>query len=172
MSIWVAITGALVTANCLLAWSSNSHGAKCLSMWTGGSFGLGLFLTTAGRLLAPYVGGFEAVWETVFHFPWQNVMMAEADLFLLVWLLNIIARNDDLQRYRWPLIGIQFTSLTLHLADMVAVHRYPDLYYGALDALLLSIIAINTFMSARHGVNMVSLLPFVRRLHHRSRHTG
>lgn len=157
MSPWVVIMGAAVTFNCLLAWSSDSHGAKCLSMWIGAGFVLGLAITTASRI-APIL--------TVFDYPWQNLVMSVADLGLLAWLTVILRKNSDIRGIGRLLIALQCCSLFSHWLDLTTLHNLKRVYYGALDAIEAFMIVLNLYKSARHGVDLGNLLFRVRGVHY------
>lgn len=159
MSVWVYIVGAVISGNCLTAWASHSHGAKCLAMWVASAYGLGLLLMLIAPAMLPEL--------FILDFPWANVLGAGIDLFLLAWLLKIITRNDDLISHWRPLVVAQFSTIILHAFDVATRHIFDKFYYGALDAILLSIIFMNIIVSVRHGISVGVLLPW---LHNNNRH--
>lgn len=163
MSIWVVIFGTAVSLNCLLAWASRSHGSKCLSMWIGAGFMLGLTITTASRIVPSW---------TVFDYPWQNLVMSIADLGLLAWLMVILRKNHDLHNIGRLLFLLQCLSLFSHWIDLTTFHSMKRIYYGALDVIEALMIILNLHKSARHGIQLDILLPGMRPLHPHSGRDG
>lgn len=161
MNIYDIAMGAAISANCLLAWSSRSHGAKCLSMWAGMSFVLGLvvldIIPALCRLFLARWPEVLAAIEPATGFPWSNAFLSMVDLLLLGWLLTIIRRNPDLRPLSMVLIGLQMASLSMHFADLVSIHNFSRLYYAALDGILYLILAFNIGLSVRHGIVIRSL---------------
>ena len=159
MSVWVVIMGLAVSFNCLIAWSSESHGAKCLSMWIGAGFMLGLGVTTASKIVAHLtLLGYPLQDLTLFDYPWQNLVMSIADLGLLAWLTVILRRNRDLHDIGRLLIILQCCSLFSHWIDITTLHNLKRLYYGALDFLEALMIVLNLHKSKRNGINLDVLL--------------